>query len=235
METLLLMRLSIIFLLLLISGCKTPEVPPEPIAPTGKPEAVDSYADANDLAAGKASASVQVAIEANREGKTKVVDKELSVASANLPRPTSGDLKEAKTRAEKQDEKEYEKAIASAEQIQKQIDDLWAKVEAQRAEDRAKANAEIEKMKVEIEAERQTKILFGFAGLGALITLAGVGLFMFGSKTNAVALIAIGLLIGSLGFVWGTPLFTWVMMGAIGTALILGLIWIGKRMFAPKQ
>jgi hypothetical protein len=119
--------------------------------------------------------------------------------------------------------------------MQKKIDEMWAKVEAQRAEDRAKAEAEISRMKMQIEEERKTKVLLIFAGVGGLITLAGVGLFIFGSKANAVGLIAIGAGIGSLGFFWGSPAFDSLMLGLIGLAGLMGLIWLGKRIFAKPQ
>ncbi|CAB4147805.1 hypothetical protein UFOVP510_49 [uncultured Caudovirales phage] len=222
-------------LTLILSGCSTPK-PEEIVKPGSKSDAVvENYADANDLAAGKASASVKVAIDANKAGKPEVVGKELEVAEANLPRPTPADLAEARERSGKQDAKAYDKALVDADKVQKQIEDLWAKVEAQRAEDRAKADAEIARMKMQIEEERKTKVLLIFAGVGGLITIAGVALFIFGSKPNGVGLIAIGAGIGSLGFFWGSPAFDWLMIGLIGLSGLMGLIWLGKRIFAKAQ
>jgi len=148
---------------------------------------------------------------------------------------TSISLKEAKERSEKSDEKAYAKALEEADKVQKKIDEMWAKVEAQRAEDRAKAYAEINRMKMQIEEERKTKVLLIFAGVGGLITLAGVALFIFGSKPNAVGLIAIGAGIGSLGFFWGSPAFDLLMIVLIGLSGLMGLIWLGKRIFAKAQ
>lgn len=220
---------------LILSGCSTPK-PEEIVKPGAKGDAVvENYADANDLAAGKASASVKVAIDANKAGKQEVVGKELEVAEANLPRPTPADLTEARERSGKQDAKAYEKALVEADKVQKQIEDLWVKVEAQRAEDRAKADAEIARMKMQIEEERKTKVLLIFAGVGGLITIAGVALFIFGSKPNGVGLIAIGAGIGSLGFFWGSPAFDWLMIGLIGLSGLMGLIWLGKRIFTKPQ
>lgn len=230
------MNYLLLILALLISGCSSSKKSDEIPTPSKKSEeAVEKYADANDLAAGKASASVKVAIDANKAGKPGVVEKELTIASANLPRPSPADLKEAKERSEKSDEKAYAKALEEADKMQKKIDEMWAKVEAQRAEDRAKAEAEIARMKMQIEEERKTKVLLIFAGVGGLITLAGVGLFIFGSKPNAVGLIAIGAGIGSLGFFWGSPAFDLLMIGLIGLSGLMGLIWLGKRIFAKAQ
>jgi hypothetical protein len=228
--------LSLLALCILLSGCSSTKKPEEITAPAKKDDpTVEKYADANDLAAGKASASVKVAIDANKAGKPAIVEKELGVAEANLPRPTPTDLAEARARAEKQDGKAYEKALIEADKVQKQIEDLWVKVEAQRAEDRAKAEAEIARMKMQIEEERKTKVLLMFAGVGGLVTLAGVGLFIFGSKPNAIGLIAIGAGIGSLGFFWGSPAFDWLMIGMIGLSGLLGIIWLGKRIFTKPQ
>ena len=227
-------RLLIILSLTFFAGCETPKVD-TPVVPPGNPpkvEAVDTYADANDEAASKAGASVKVASEANRDGKVKVVEKELEVAGALLPRPNPKDLQEARTRAASGDEKSYQAAMIYADQLNRRIDDLWAKVEAQRAEDRAKANAEIEKMQIMIQEERKTKILFGFAGLGGLISLIGVGCFLFGNRVAGIGVIAIGVGFGSLGFIWGTPLFDWVMGVSLGCLLLMGLIWVARRVFA---
>ena len=230
------MNYLLLILSLLICGCSSSKKPEEIPAPSKKSEeVVEKYADANDQAAGKASASVKVAIDANKAGKPGVVEKELTIAEANLPRPTPADLKEAKERSEKSDEKAYAKALEEADKVQKKIDEMWAKVEAQRAEDRAKADAEINRMKMQIEEERKTKVLLIFAGVGGLITLAGVALFIFGSKPNAVGLIAIGAGIGSLGFFWGSPAFDLLMIVLIGLSGLMGLIWLGKRIFAKPQ
>ena len=230
------MNYLLLILTLLICGCSSSKKPEEIPAPSKKSEeVVEKYADANDQAAGKASASVKVAIDANKAGKPGVVEKELTIAEANLPRPTPADLKEAKERSEKSDEKAYAKALEEADKVQKKIDEMWAKVEAQRAEDRAKADAEINRMKMQIEEERKTKVLLIFAGVGGLITLAGVALFIFGSKPNAVGLIAIGAGIGSLGFFWGSPAFDLLMIVLIGLSGLMGLIWLGKRIFAKPQ
>jgi hypothetical protein len=230
------MNYLLLILALLICGCSSSKKPEEINPPSKKSEeVVEKYADANDQAAGKASASVKVAIDANKAGKPGVVEKELTIAEANLPRPTPADLKEAKERSEKSDEKAYAKALEEADKVQKKIDEMWAKVEAQRAEDRAKAEAEISRMKMQIEEERKTKVLLIFAGVGGLITLAGVALFIFGSKPNAIGLIAIGAGIGSLGFFWGSPAFDLLMIGLIGLSGLMGLIWLGKRIFAKAQ
>ena len=230
------MNYLLLILTLLICGCSSSKKPEEITTPSKKSEeVVEKYADANDQAAGKASASVKVAIDANKAGKPGVVEKELTIAEANLPRPTPADLKEAKERSEKSDEKAYAKALEEADKVQKKIDEMWAKVEAQRAEDRAKADAEINRMKMQIEEERKTKVLLIFAGVGGLITLAGVALFIFGSKPNAVGLIAIGAGIGSLGFFWGSPAFDLLMIVLIGLSGLMGLIWLGKRIFAKPQ
>jgi hypothetical protein len=230
------MNYLLLILALLICGCSSSKKPEEINPPSKKSEeVVEKYADANDQAAGKASASVKVAMDANKAGKPGVVEKELTIAEANLPRPTPADLKEAKDRSEKSDEKAYAKALEEADKMQKKIDEMWAKVEAQRAEDRAKAEAEISRMKMQIEEERKTKVLLIFAGVGGLITLAGVALFIFGSKPNAIGLIAIGAGIGSLGFFWGSPAFDLLMIGLIGLSGLMGLIWLGKRIFTKAQ
>lgn len=233
------MRLLILILSLgLLPGCsmfKKEDPKPEPAQVEKSGKAVDSYADSSDVAASKASASVQVAKDANKEGKPAVVEKELSVAQANLPRPTQADLQEARVRAGKMDEKIYQAALDNADKLQRQIEDLWAKVEAQRAEDRAVAEARLGEMRLQIEEERKTKVMIGFAGVGAIIALLGVGLFIFGSRGNALALIAIGAAWGSLGFFWGSKMFDWIMGGAIGGMILLGFAWGVRRIFRKKK
>lgn len=211
---------------LLLVGCSTSKT--EPVVVETKVAPVDSYAKANDLAAGKAAAAVQVAKETLAAGKTKATDNELSVAQSNLPRPSQDDLGAARKRAESLDDKAYTAAISQGEKLQKQIDDLWTNVEKTRAADKAKADAEITKLKTEFEEERRGKMMLMYGGAGVLTCLCGVGLIVFGTKKlEGVLMFISGVVLGSLSILWDSPYFIPVFGGAcfLITVIVVSVAW----------
>lgn len=213
-------------LLILLCAC-TPKVEPPTEAPQKQSASVDVYADASDEAAGKAAAAVQVAKETLGEGKTKATAKELDVAQANLPRPTPADVAEARTRADKLDDATYAKALVDADRLQRQIDDLWAKVEAARAEDKAKADAQVAKMKMEFEEERKNKMVMMFAAAGVVSCLFGIGLIAFSTnKVSGVVAFVLGIVLGSVGVMWDSPYFLPSIGGAGFLITCVGVWWV---------
>jgi hypothetical protein len=221
------MRL-LLLLSLLLAGCSLFKKPEDkaPVVVESKPTTVDNYADANDTAAAKASAAVQVAKETLAEGKVNATDKELSVAQANLPRPSTQDLTEARTRATKLDDTAYQKAVVQGEELQKDIDDLWTKVEKARAEDKAKADAELTKLKLQFEEERRSKMMMMFGGAGVAVCLLGVLLIAFSSNKMSGGLLFIsGVALGSMSVIWDSPYFVPVFGGVVVLiAIVMGLV-----------
>jgi hypothetical protein len=218
------MRYALLAITLLLQGCflwRSPEAPAEVTTKAGQ---VDQYADKNDFVMSRAAAAVQVAADANRHGLTNVTSAELDIAQSYLPRPTATDLAYAKARADKADPKAYEKAKAVADSHQRQLDDLWSKVEAEKQ----KAKDQLEAKQQELLAAEKTHRNTIIIGIGGVLILAGVAMIMFGaSKKNAGIGIAIGASVVSLPQYMDSPAFIWIVSGIIVTftASILAFNW----------
>jgi len=141
---------------------------------------VDAYADKQDRAQDKAAASVTVAREAIAAAKPTTADKELEVAQANLPRPTTTALAEARKRAEGGKAESYAAALKYADELQAEILDAWGQVEQEKARNDAlelqlKANQRL------ADATREQDRLDAMATkcnwLGGALILAGIASF----------------------------------------------------------
>ena len=234
-------------LLLGLAGCVTTDRPAD-VPPSDKPGAVDAYGDKADLVMSRAAAAVDVARVANKEGKPAVVESELEVAATYLPRPANEDLVYARERAAKATPEGYAKAKASADKHQRELDTVWAKVEAekQKAKDQLeKARLEQERQiaakEAEIAAEREFWRDLVITGIGGFIILASVAGWFWGTAFGvSKAEAGVGLLVGA-----GVAVLPHVMDNeyagyALAGAALLGLAKLGQVLFlnrheAPKD
>lgn len=212
---------------LALSGCASWWADePEVVAPKQTP--VDAYADAGDALMDKAAASVAVARKANADGKPTVVEAELGVASNLLPRPSTQQLKAATDRAAKSDPAAYLKAMEEADRLQRELDTLWGKVEAEKAT----ARAALEAKQMELDAERAKTRDLLWSGIGlALVALAAAG-FVWGSafgvtKAEAVLVLGLGFACGSLPWVLDSDLSGWIIApaGALIALRLIVFVW----------
>lgn len=219
-----------IVLSLALVGCPTvpdaPALPPEP----SKGNPVDAYADGADRVMDIAAAAVAVAKDANQAGKPSVVDAELGVASNALPRPSAGELGKAKARAAKADPKDYTAAQAKADTLQRELDTLWGKVEAEKE----KARAALQAKEAELAAERAKVRDLLWTGAGLLLVLAGGLGLVWGSgfgvtKAEAVTLALLGFAVGSLPWLLESDLSAWVLVPAGGLVALRGVLWVWSR------
>lgn len=219
-------RLSALALVLALSGCSwfswgkkdAPTVAPEA---AGKVTPVDAYADAGDLVMSKAAAAVQVARDSNAAGEPAKVESELGIAGTYLPRPTAADLNEAKARAAQADPKAYAAALARADALSRSLDDLWAKVEAEKE----KARQELAAKELELVQARKDKAATLFTLFGAAASAVGLALFIWGSKIGASkaeagVVILAGAAAASLPWVAEAESAPWILGGL---AVLLGL------------
>jgi hypothetical protein len=194
---------------------------------------VDTYGDAADEVMERAAASVAVARDANRDGKPTVVEGELSVASAILPRPTAAQLKEAQGRAKADIPAIYLEAVARAEQLQRNLDTLWNAVEAEKE----RAKAQLEAKQAELNAARAAQRDLIWTGAGMLLILAGVAALAWGSavgvtKAEAALILLCGFAVGSLPWLLESDLSAWVLAPAGGLVALRAVLWvwsIGKK------
>ncbi len=227
------MRYALILSTLLLSGCflwrsPKPEAPAEVTTKAGK---VDAYADKNDLVMSRAAASVIVASNALDQGLTSVASAELDLAQTYLPRPSEEDLSYAQKRALKNDPAAYAKSKLVADAHQRQLDDLWGKVEAEKQ----KAKDQLEAKEKELESARKEKQTTLLSLLGAgLITLGTLALLFGLNRMNAVVVIAIGAGVAALPWFLDSPAFIWIAGGAASLGL-LEVLWLLWKKLKPSQ
>lgn len=221
-----------IVLAVALSGCSwfswgkksSPALPPE--AP-GKSTPVDRYADAADEVMDLAAAAVQVAREQNDLGKPDTVRAELGVASAALPRPTPKALAAAESRAEAANAAVYREAVARADSLQRNLDNLWASVEA----DKEAARAALAAKQQELDAARAAQRDLIWTGAGLLIAVLGLAAAVWGSafgvsKVEAGMVILAGLGIGALPWALESDLSAWVVAPVAAIVALRGIVYI---------
>ena len=230
-----------IVLALALSGCSwfswgkkdAPSVPPE--AP-GKATPIDRYADAADEVMDLAAAAVQVAREQNDLGKPDTVRSELGVASAALPRPTPKALAAAESRAEAANAAVYREAVARADSLQRNLDNLWASVEA----DKEAARQALAAKQQELDAARAAQRDLIWTGAGLLITVLGLAAAIWGSslgvtKVEASLVILAGLGIGALPWALESDLSAWVVAPVAGIVALRGVVYVWSLGWSRKK
>jgi len=231
------LRVAFILLALLLTGCASwfkPKTSMEPVAPT--PTDVVNVAG---LSQDKLDAKVSAAIaEAREQNKTHTnfdkVEAELSVAASMLPKPDEAEKALAHARAERFDPAEYAKAIQIGMDLQKKVDDAWAKMEAAQREAQRLSeikDKEIAQLKKDVDdAKREAA--------RNLYSMAAVGLMVFGAIAVAVgrliagsSLLFCGLVIGTVPFILATP---WFVPGVASLAII-AFILVGWHVLNSKK
>lgn len=233
-------RLLLPLVLLLLAGCsaKPGNALPDPL-PLPKADAAATFGDKQDKADAKVGAAVQAAREANAAGKPPVVESELSVAAAFLPPVPEGDLALARARAAAADPKAYAEAVAKGKRLNDELQNLWAKMEAQQAQARAdiaELRSQVEGHKAKAEAERKDKIaaqlgLAGAAMLGAGVLLLAFGGYIGVSKLSAALVMVGGTAVASLPWVFDSAYFPWIAGGAFALAALQVTIALAVRLW----
>lgn len=231
------MRPALLALLVLVlAGCAggpedapRADLPPEAEA---KVTPVDRFADKGDLIMSRAAAAVQVARDSNAAGQPAAVEAELAIAGTYLPRPTAADLAYAKARAAKADPEAYRKAQEVADRHSRALDDLWGKVEAEKAKARlllaekeAQRKADLAAKELELVQARKDKAATLFTLFGVIASAAGLALWVWGdkvgaSKAEAGAVLLAGGAAASLPWVTEAEVAPWILGGL---AVLLGL------------
>jgi hypothetical protein len=202
-------------------GCSSPpDIPKQPDAPTdgGIVNKVGNDLDKSD---GRVAAAVTVARE--NSDKPTVVKAETGVALSYLPKPSEGDVAFARQRAAKGDPTEYKAAEEYGKKLLAKINEDWSKMEAQQKE-AARVSAlkdskikELEVKILEVESEAR-KNLYTLAAIG-LMVIGGLAM-AFGRYMAGAGLLATGLFIGAVPFLFGTVWF----IPSVGGMVIVGVI-----------
>ena len=226
---------------LTLSGCSwfgwgaDDDAPGLPPAPAGKSTPVDRYADAADEVMDIASAAVSVASKRNELGQPDAVRSELGVAAAALPRPTPRAMRDAESRAEAGNATMYREATARADSLQRNLDSLWASVEA----DKEAARQALAAKQQELDAARAEQRDLIWTGAGLLITVFGLAAAIWGSsfgvtKVEAALVIFAGFAIGSLPWALDSDLSAWVIAPVAGIIALRGIVYIWSLGWAKK-
>lgn len=195
-------------------------------AEAGKQTVVDNYADATDEVMDLAAAAVQTARAANADGKAAVVEGELSVAAAALPRPTPRALKDSASRAAAASAVIWAEAASRADRLQRALDDLWGKVEAEKEAARQQLAAK----QAELDAARAAQRDLIWTAGGLAIVLAGVAGMVWGtgfgvSKVEAGTVVLVGLAVGALPWLLESDLSVWVLAPVGGIFVVRLGVW----------
>jgi hypothetical protein len=221
------MRLLALILCLPLAGCLSWWCD-EPAAVTpSQSNPVDTYADAADGVMDIAAAAIDTARTANAAGKPNVVDGELSVAGAALPRPTPKAVKESQSRAKAESPAIWQEAAARADKLQRQLDDLWGKVEAEKEAARQQLAAK----QAELDAARAAQRDLIWTAGGLAIVLLGLAGLVWGSalgvtKAEAGAVILGGFAVGSLPWLLESDLSVWILAPMGGLVALRGVVWV---------
>ena len=210
-----------LILVICLAGCSsTPEIPKQPDAPTdgGVVAKVGEDIEKSD---GRVAAAVTVARE--NADKPTVVKAETGVALSYLPKPSDGDVAFARQRAAKGDAAEYKAAEEYGKKLLSRIEQEWAKMEAQQKEAARVSTLKDTKIKeleakiLEVESEAR-KNLYTLAAIG-LMVIGGLAM-AFGRYMAGAGLLATGLFIGAVPYLFGTVWF----IPSVGGMVIVGVI-----------
>jgi hypothetical protein len=215
------MRRILVVSILALSGCSSaPEIPKQPDVPTDG-GVVSKVGNDLDKSEGRVAAAVTVARE--NADKPTVVKAETGVALSYLPKPSDGDVAFARQRAAKADPAEYKAAEEYGRKLLARIEDTWMKMEAQQKE-AARISAlkdtkikELEAKILQVESDAR-KNLYTLAAIG-LMVIGGLAM-AFGRYMAGAGLLATGLFIGAVPYLFGTVWF----IPSVGGMVIVGII-----------
>jgi hypothetical protein len=241
-----------LFTALLLTGCslfdgKT-ELPPlpEPATTTGLTGAEKELDQATAERLSKAAASVGIsAVLAQKNPATlnnDVLVSELNLTKTLLGKATDKDWVTTKARVEavlggQPLADAYKKEQEEATALRKKLSDADQKYETEKAKKQAEFNAKLQEhqqalaqeqalRRLDAEEARKDKFLY----LGGLVSLAGIAMFIFGSKPMGIQLFASGIAVSSLPVIWGTAYFPYI----VGVFALLGAIAVARVVFKKK-
>ena len=237
-----------LFTILILNGCKTAELPslPEPATNGGLTAAEKDLDKATAERLSKVSASVGMSYVLAQKNPTSqnndVLLSELKLAKTLTGKAEEKDWVTTKARVESvlggtpiadAYKKEQEEAVA----LRVKLKEADAKYEAEKAKKQAEYEAKLtereqalaqekELRRIDAEEARKDKFLY----LGGLVCVAGIAMFIFGSKAMGLQLFASGVAVSSLPIVWNSPYFIY----CVGAFALLGLIAIARIVFKKK-
>ena len=236
-----------LFTVLILAGCKHDLPPlPEPGTTTGLTAAEKELDKATAERLSKVSASIGMSyVLAQNNAPTQnndVLISELKLAKTLTGKAEEKDWQVTKARVESvlkgtpiadAYKKEQEEAVA----LRVKLKEADAKYEAEKAKKQAEYESKLkereqalaqekELRRIDAEEARKDKFLY----LGGLISVAGIAMFIFGSKPMGLQLFASGVAVASLPIVWNSPYFIY----ACGAFALLGLIAVARIVFKKK-
>jgi hypothetical protein len=227
------MRLILVFSALLLAAC-SPTASTEGTGTATPP--VDNFAkvgDQIDKADARVSAGVQVARNANAQGKAEVVEKELAVVASYLPAPDPHNLAYIGERVQRNNPEEYKRAMEAGAKLLAAIDANWAKAEADASKNKAAldaANKRITDLTAEVERVKTEGIRNAFTVAAGACLLAALGLAILGQYIRAGAAFLVGSAIGGMPFLFASPYFVPAVVGIIALSAVVGVaLWWFKR------
>lgn len=198
---------------------------------SGAEASLDHLTDKRDS---RVAAAVTVAREVSNQDAVKA---ELDVAQAMLPAPTPDDLKFAKDRSDKGDDKLYAEQIAISRALAASIIEANKKYEAEKAKKQAEYEARLKEKELALAAEQEARQAdkWTYAGIG-LVTVGLLALFLSPAKLAGASLALAGLVAGAF------PILSrksWFLPSLIGAVILAGLaayaIKTRKQAEAPPQ
>ena len=197
---------------------------------------VDNFAkvgDQIDKADARVSAGVQVARDANAQGKPATVEKELAVVASYLPAPDPHNLAYISNRVTRNDPAEYKRAMEAGAKLLSAIDANWAKAEADASKNKAAldaSNAKVVELTAEVERVKTEGIRNAFTVAAGACFLAALGLAILGQYLRALGAFVVGSSIAGLPYLFASPYFLpGVAITIISTIVIWFFIWWFKR------
>jgi hypothetical protein len=189
--------------------------------------------DQIDKADARVSAGVQVARNANAQGKPEVVEKELAVVASYLPAPDPHNLAYIGNRVSRNDPEEYKRAMEAGAKLLAAIDANWAKAEADAAKNKQaldSANKKVADLTAEVERVKTEGIRNAFTVAAGACFLAALGLAIIGQYLRACGAFVVGSAIGALPYLFASPYFVpGVIITIFSTIVIWSIFWYLKR------
>ena len=216
----------------LLAGCSTTGTDGTGTA-TPPPDNFAKVGDQIDKADARVSAGVQVARNANAQGKAATVEKELAVVASYLPAPDPHNLAYIAERVKRDDPAEYKRAMEAGAKLLAVIDANWAKAEADASKNKDaldNANKKVVELTAEVERVKTEGIRNAFTVAAGACFLAALGLAILGQYIRALGAFAVGGGIGAMPYLFANPYFVpGVGITIIGTIVIWSLVWWFKR------
>jgi hypothetical protein len=225
---------------LLLAGCATTGTEGTGSA-TPPVDNFNKVGDQIDKADARISAGVQVARNANAQGKPEVVEKELAVVASYLPAPDPHNLGYIANRVTRNDPDEYKRAMDAGAKLLAAIETNWAKAEADASRNKValdNANAKVVELTAEVERVKTEGIRNAFTVAAGACFLAALGLAMLGQYLRACGAFVVGSAIAGLPYLFASPYFVpGVAITVFSTIVIWSIFWYLKRPKpdAPKE